>query len=326
MKLDKNTKISPFVIARYEHGYETASSLYKEIHLDKGTYSLWENGNTSHISEGKTFAAFQKMCEIFGWTLEGGRNSLSNMYKWKHDDEIKIIKPTYDEWKSMRGHTEMTTLDTSKTDISKEEAMLNNPLKVWRGKNNLTRSEAAKLCHVDVNVYSDCEDGIKKPNGFDLTKILKGADLHFLDIQKIFRDDTVKTVIENALEASKNQDPVTLENDVISVKICDEIDHNKVIEEVFEASKKANDDEVLDALEKTSKPGSKINEKLKKQTVSYRKEESDIDDFYRPANNSKNIAISKQTARYILRTLYGVLEYNEYYKILSEFTKGGLNL
>ena len=84
--------------------------------------------------------------------------------------------------------------------------MLDNPLKIWRGQKNLTRSEAAKLCHVDINVYSDCEDGVKKPNGFDLTKILKGTGLGFVDIQKIFRDDTVKNAIENALAAQSKQE------------------------------------------------------------------------------------------------------------------------
>lgn len=557
MKLDKNTKISPFVIARYEHGYETASSLLKEIPIDKSVYSTWENGNVSYISEGKTFAAFQKICEIFGWALEEGRNNLSNMYKWKHDDEIKIVKPTYDEWKKMRGHTEMATLDTSKTDISKEEAMLNNPLKVWRGKNNLTRSEAAKLCNVDINVYSDCEDGVKKPIGYDLTKIMNTTGVSLTQLAAMFRATVGIEALTNAIEDSKNPDPVTLENTTISVKICDEIDHNKVIEEAIANAKnnaelnkkpevekdsanwpdkifddmkvekseaaikilneeidKALDDKILksvltlregkvlkfyyidnrrlrdiaqafglsgsrvqqiknkalwkmkrriksavehinpeaskiidevttkneyplnfivdkcslpaedwiveefnrqmdekvyaskdaasyiffkperDAIRKVFRDGvqadgellntictaaiifknhikksaglietvaekiteaknerlakeiatvinpiygltsAKIDEnkqdpmqkKLANQTVSYLKEEPVLNDSSTPANNSKNIAISKQTARYILRTLYGVLEYNEYYKILSEFTKGGLNL
>lgn len=299
MKLDKNTKISPFVLARYEHGYETASSLYKKIHLDKGTYSLWENGNVSYISEGKTFVAFQKMCKIFGWTIEGGRNNISNMYKWKHDDEIKIVKPTYNEWKEMRGHIEMATLDTSETDISKEEAMLNNPLKVWRGKNDLTRSEAAKLCNVDINVYSDCEDGVKKPIGYDLTKIMNTTGVSLTQLAAMFRATVGMEALKNAIEASENPEPVTLENTAISVKICDEIDHNK-----------------QDPMQK----------KLANQTVSYLKEENVLDGYDRPANNSKNITISKHTARCILRDLYNVLEFNEYYKILSEFTKGGLNL
>ena len=386
------------------------------------------------------------MCDVFGWTYEEGLNNLSNLNKWYKDPNIHIVKPTMEQAKAIAKtwKPNFTTLDTSKTDISKETAMLDNPLKVWRGKNNLTRSEAAKLCHVDVNVYSDCEDGVKKPNGFDLTKILKGSDLHFLDIQKIFRDDTVKTVIENALEASKNPDPVTLENAAISVKICDEIDHNKVIEDIFEASKKtevaknayplnfivdrcglpaedwiveefnrqmdekvyASKDadsyiffrverdairkvfqygmpadicvnatgELLDSIDtaaeafknhikksadligtvaekitesktvinpgivgslpicgltppKISKPKQDpMQKKLANQTVSYLKEENILDVSDRPANNSRNIAISKYTARVILNKLYGVLEFNEYYKILSEFTKGGLNL
>jgi hypothetical protein len=69
-----------------------------------------------------------------------------------------------------------------------------------------------------------------------------------------------------------------------------------------------------------------MQKKLANQTVSYLKEENVLDDSSTPANNSRNIAISKQTAKYILRTLYGALDFNEYYKILSEFTKGGLNL
>ena len=548
MKLDKNTKISPFVIARYEHGYETASSLLKEIPIDKSVYSTWENGNVSYISEGKTFVAFQKICEIFGWTLEEGRNNLSNMYKWKHDDKIKIAKPTYDEWKEMSGHTEMATLDASKTDISKEEAMLNNPLKVWRGKNNLTRSEAAKLCNVDINVYSDCEDGVKKPIGYDLTKIMNTTGISLTQLAAMFRATVGMDALNNAIEASKNPEPVTLENAAISVKICDEIDHNKVIEEAIanaknnaelnkkpevtkdsvnwpdkifddmkveksdtaikilneeidsaltlregkvlkfyyiddrrlrdiaqafglsgsrvqqiknkalwkmkrriesatkhinpEASKiidevttkneyplnfivdrcglpaedwiveefnRQMDEKVYaskdaasyiffkverDAIRKVYRDGycadgellgnvddavltfknhikksadligtvaEKIteakNEKLAKeiatvinpiygltsakidkptqdpmqiklanQTVSYLKEEPVLDDSSTPANNSKNITISKHTARGILHKLYGILDFNEYYKILSEFTKGGLNL
>lgn len=557
MKLDKNTKISPFVLARYEHGYETASSLLKEIPLDKSVYSTWENGNVSYVSEGKTFVAFQKICEIFGWTIEGGRNNISNMYKWKHDDEIKIVKPTYNEWKEMRCHTEITTLDTSETDISKEEAMLNNPLKVWRGKNNLTRSEAAKLCNVDINVYSDCEDGVKKPIGYDLTKIMNTTGVSLTQLAAMFRATVGMEALKNAIEASENPDPVTLENTAISVKICDEIDHNKVIEEAIANAKnnselnkknevtkdsanwpdkifddmkveksdtaikilneeidKALDDRILNstltlregkvlkfyyidnrrlrdiaeafglsesrvqqikskaswkmkrriksAVEHINPEASKIidevttkniyplnfivdrcglpaedwiveefnrqmdekvyaskdansyiffkderyairkvfrdgvqanaellgnvaaaeltfkdhikksadligtvaekiteakNEKLAKeiatvinpiygltsakidankqdpmqkklanQTVSYLKEENVLDGSDRPANNSKNITISKHTARCILRDLYGVLEFSEYYKILSEFTKGGLNL
>lgn len=540
MKLDKNTKISPFVIARYEHGYKTASSLIKEIHLDKCTYSQWENGNASRISEGRTFSEFQKICEIFGWTLEGGRNNISNMYKWKHDDKIKIIKPTYDEWKEMRGHTEMATLDTSETDISKEEAMLNNPLKVWRGKNNLTRSEAAKLCNVDINVYSDCEDGIKKPIGYDLTKIMNTTGVSLTQLAAMFRATVGMEALKNAIEASENPEPVTLEeviglndeevmealdkkNEVAkdsanwpdkifddmkveksdtAIKILNEeidkalddrilnstltlregkvlkfyyIDNRrlrdiaqafglsgsrvqqiknkalwkmkrriksavehinpeaaKIIEEVTTknvyplnfivdrcglpaedwiveefnrqmdekvyASKDANsyiffkderyairkvfrdgvqaDAELLGnvaAAELTFKDHIKksadligtvaekiteakneklakeiatvinpiygltsakidtnkqdpIQKKLANQTVSYLKEENVLDDSDRPANNSKNITISKHTARGILRYLYNVLEFNEYYKILSEFTKGGLNL
>lgn len=521
MKLDKNTKISPFVIARYEHGYETASSLLDDIGLNRSVYSTWENGNVSYISEGKTFAAFQKICEIFGWSLEEGRNNLSNMYKWKHDDKIKIVKPTYDEWKSMRGHTEMATLDTSETDISKEEAMLNNPLKVWRGKNNLTRSEAAKLCNVDVNVYSDCEDGVKKPIGYDMTKILKGTGLGFVQIAKIFSDDTVNTIIANALANTEDEDSTgVLEKDsanwpdkifydmkveksdaaikilneeidkalddrilkpmILTVregkvlkfyyidnrtlgdiaqafglsgsrvqqiknkalwkmkrriasavehinpeasKIIDEVttkneyplnfivdrcslpaedwiveEFNRQMDEKVYASKDAasyiffkverdairkvfrdsvqvqEDGEFFDTIDTAAEAfknhikksadiigtvAEKIteakNEKLAKeiatvinpiygltsakvdepkqdpmqkrlanQTVSYLKEENVLDDSSAPANNSKNIEISKHTARVILHKLYGVLEFNEYYKILSDFIKGGL--
>lgn len=522
MKLDKNTKISPFVIARYEHGYETASSLLKEIPIDKSVYSTWENGNVSYISEGKTFVAFQKICEIFGWSLEEGRNNLSNMYKWKHDDKIKIVKPTYDEWKKMSGHTEMATLDTSKTDISKEEAMLNNPLKVWRGKNNLTRSEAAKMCNVDVNVYSDCEDGVKKPIGYDMTKILKGTGLGFVQIAKIFSDDTVNTIITNTededstevlekdsanwpdkifddmkvekseaaikilneeidkalddktspivnilksvltlreakilkfyyiddrrlrdiaqafglstsrvqqiknkalwkmkrrigsavehinLEASNTIDEVTTKNEYPLNFVVDRCglpaedwiieEFNRQMDEKVYASKDADsyiffrverdairkvfrddaqaDGELLDSIDtavdafknhikksasligtvaekiteakneklakeialvidpiygltsaKISKPKQDpMQKKLANQTVSYLKEEPVLNDSITPANNSRNISISKYTARVILQKLYGVLEFNEYYKILSEFTKGGLNL
>lgn len=430
MKLDKNTKISPFVLARYEHGYETASSLYKKIHLDKGTYSLWENGNVSYISEGKTFVAFQKMCKIFGWTIEGGRNNISNMYKWKHDDEIKIVKPTYNEWKEMRGHIEMATLDTSETDISKEEAMLNNPLKVWRGKNDLTRSEAAKLCNVDINVYSDCEDGVKKPIGYDLTKIMNTTGVSLTQLAAMFRATVGMEALKNAIEASENPETVTLEeviglNDEEVMEALDKTNEvtknayplnfivdrcglpaedwiveefNRQMDEKVYASKDADsyiffkderyairkvfrdgvqaDAELLGnvaAAELTFKDhikksadligtvAEKIteakNEKLAKeiatvinpiygltsakidtnkqdpmqkklanQMVSYLKEENVLDGSDRPANNSKNITISKHTARCILRDLYGALEFNEYYKILSEFTKGGLNL
>ena len=405
MKLDKNTKISPFVIARYEHGYETASSLLKEIPLDKSVYSTWENGNVSYISEGKTFIAFQKICEIFGWPLEEGRNNLSNMYKWKHDDKIKIIKPTYDEWKEMRGHTEMATLDTSKTDISKEEAMLNNPLKVWRGKNNLTRSEAAKLCNVDINVYSDCEDGVKKPIGYDLTKIMNTTGVSLTQLAAMFRATVGMEALTNAIEASKNPEPVTLEeviglNDEEVTEALDKKNEvtentyplnfivdwcgfpaedwiveefNRQMDEKAYASKDASSyiffKEERDAVKKVFRDGAlaygellnridtaraifeshlekikglagtvtkniskakpkqdPMQIKLANQTVSYLKEENVLDGSDRPANNSRNIAISKYTARVILNKLYGVLEFNEYYKILSEFTKGGLNL
>lgn len=405
MKLDKNTKISPFVIARYEHGYETASSLLKEIPLDKSVYSTWENGNVSYISEGKTFVAFQKICEIFGWTLEEGRNNLSNMYKWKHDDKIKIIKPTYDEWKEMRGHTEMATLDTSKTDISKEEAMLNNPLKVWRGKNNLTRSEAAKLCNVDINVYSDCEDGVKKPIGYDLTKIMNTTGVSLTQLAAMFRATVGMEALTNAIEASKNPEPVTLEeviglNDEEVTEALDKKNEvtentyplnfivdwcgfpaedwiveefNRQMDEKAYASKDATSyiffKEERDAVKKVFRDGAlaygellnsidtaraifeshlekikglagtvanniskakpkqdPMQIKLANQTVSYLKEEPVLNDSSTPANNSRNIAISKYTARVILHKLYGVLEFSEYYKILSEFTKGGLNL
>ena len=181
MKLDKNTKISPFVIARYEHGYETASSLYKEIHLDKGTYSMWENGNASRISEGRTFAAFHRMCEVFGWTLEGGRNNLSNMYKWKHDDKIKIIKPTYDEWKEMRGHTEMATLDTSKTDISKEEAQ------EYFGLINTTStplSPGEKLWSLHDPVKTILKEIVNNPH-FKITNIRKTRKREYLIATKL---------------------------------------------------------------------------------------------------------------------------------------------
>ena len=557
MKLEK---FNPFVAARLNAGYRSQDALAQVIGVKKPTYGQWEQGKFATVYE-INLSGFKKMCDVFGWTYEEGINNLSNLNKWYKDPNIHIVKPTMEQAKAIAKtwKPKLTTLDTSNTDISKEKAMLDNPLKVWRGKNNLTRSEAAKLCHVDVNVYSDCEDGIKKPNGFDLTKILKGSGLHFIDIQKIFRDDTVKTVIENALEASNNPDPVTLENTTISVKICDEIDHNKVIEDTFKTSKKNEEDlnkkpevskdsvnwsdkifddmkveksdaaikilneeidkaldnitppsvltlregkvlkfyyidnrtlrdiaqdfgltgtriqqirdralrkmkrciesdtkhinpeaskvidevttkneyplnfiidrcglpaedwiveefnrqmdekayaskdassyiffkperdairkvfrdhrviidgELLDSIDtaaltfkdhikksagligtvakkiteakneklakeiatvinpiygltsaKISKPKQDpMQKKLANQTVSYLKEEPVLNDSGMPANNSRNIAISKQTARYILRKLYGVLDVNEYYKILSEFTKGGLNL
>ena len=424
MKLEK---FNPFVVARLNAGYRSQDALAQVIGVKRPTYGQWEQGKFAAVYE-INLSGFKKMCDVFGWTYEEGLNNLSNLNKWYKDPNIHIVKPTMEQAKAIAKtwKPNFTTLDTSKTDISKETAMLDNPLKVWRGKNNLTRSEAAKLCHVDVNVYSDCEDGIKKPNGFDLTKILKGSGLHFIDIQKIFRDDTVKNVIENtlnALEDSKNPDSVTLENDVISVKICDEIDHNKVIEDAFKTSKKKDEDlnkkpeveentyplnfivdwcgfpaedwiveefnrqmdekayaskdatsyiffkEERDAVKKVFRDGAlaygellnsidtaraifeshleklkglagtvanniskakpkqdPMQIKLANQTVSYLKEENVLDGSDRPANNSRNIAISKYTARVILNKLYGVLEFNEYYKILSEFTKGGLNL
>lgn len=449
MKLEK---FNPFVVARLNAGYRSQDALAQVIGVKRPTYGQWEQGKFAAVYE-INLSGFKKMCDVFGWTYEEGLNNLSNLNKWYKDPNIHIVKPTMEQAKAIAKtwKPKLTTLDTSETDISKETAMLDNPLKVWRGKNNLTRSEAAKLCHVDINVYSDCEDGIKKPNGFDLTKILKGSGLHFIDIQKIFRDDTVKTVIENALEASENPDSVTLENTAISVKICDEIDHNKVIEDAFKTSKKKDeylnknpeaskiidevttkntyplnfivdrcglpsedwiveefnrqmdekayaskdaasyiffkperdairkvfrdhrviiDGELLNTIDTAAltfkdhikksagligtvakkiveiedpdgnvykdvlKPdpdepkviASPMQIKLANQTVSYLKEEPVLNDSGMPANNSRNIAISKQTARYILRKLYGVLDVNEYYKILSEFTKGGLNL
>ena len=402
MKLEK---VNPFTTARLNAGYRSRDAFAEKIGVSKATYKHWEMGYSATIYS-NSLSGFKKMCDIFGWTYEEGYNNLSNLNKWMKDKNINVTKPT--------GIVNLATLDTSNTDISKEQEMLDNPLKVWRGQKNLTRSEAAKLCNVDINVYSDCEDGVKKPNGFDLTKILKGTGLGFVDIQKIFRDDTVKTAIENALAESKNSG--------VSIQLCDEIDHNKIIEDIFEASKKADeesknayplnfivdkcglpaedwiveefnrqmvekvyaskdaasyiffkverdairkvfrdgvqaDGEMLDSidtaalafknhLEKlrglvgtvaekiTEAKPTKIDEpkqdpmqkKLANQTVAYLKEENVLDDSSAPANNSRNIAISKQMAKYILRTLYGTLEFNEYYKILSEFTKGGLNL
>lgn len=407
MKLEK---FNPFVTARLNAGYRSQNALAKVIGINRPTYSQWERGQYASVYD-CNISGFKKMCDIFGWTYEEGLNNLSNLNKWRKDSNVHIVNPTMEQaiaiaktWKP-----ELVTLDTSNTDISKEQEMLDNPLKIWRGQKNLTRSEAAKLCRVDVNIYSDCEDGVKKPNGFDLTKILKGTGLGFVDIQKIFRDDTVKKV---------------------SIQLCDEIDHNKVIEDIFEASKKTDEDldkksevakneyplnfivdkcglpaedwiieefnrqmdekvyaskdaasyiffkgerdairkvfrdgrvvidgELLDSIDTaaltfkthikksadligtvaekiTEAKPTKIDEpkqdpmqkKLANQTVSYLKEENVLGDSSAPTNNSRNIAISKQTAKYILRTLYGVLDYNEYYKILSEFTKGGLNL
>lgn len=541
MKLEK---VNPFVAARYNAGYRSRDAFAEKIGVSKATYKHWEMGYSATIYS-NNLSGFKKMCDIFGWTYEEGYNNLSNLNKWMKDKNINVTKPTC--------IVDLATLDTSNTDISKETDMLDNPLKIWRGQKNLTRSEAAKLCNVDINVYSDCEDGVKKPNGFDLTKILKGTGLGFVDIQKIFRDDTVKNAIENALAAQSNN--------VISIPLCDEIDHNKIIEEAIANSKnnnvsdpneptviakdstnwldkifddmkveksdaaikilneeidKALDDRILkpiiltvregkvlkfyyidnrtlkdiaqgfglsttrvqqikskalrkmkrrieSAVEHINPEASKIidevttkneyplnfivdrcglpaedwiveefnrqmdekvyaskdaasyiffkperyairkvfrdhrviidgellntidtaaltfkdhikksagligtvaekiteakNEKLAKeiatvinpiygltsakidepkqdpmqkklanQTVSYLKEENVLGDSGAPTNNSRNIAISKQTAKYILRTLYGTLDYNEYYKILSEFTKGGLNL
>jgi DNA-binding XRE family transcriptional regulator len=409
MKLEK---INPFVEARRNAGYRSRDAFAEKIGVTKSTYKHWEMGVNATVYS-NNLSGFKKMCDIFGWSYEEGLNNLSNLNKWRKDKNINVVKPT--------GTVELATLDTSNTDISKEQEMLDNPLKIWRGQKNLTRSEAAKLCHVDINVYSDCEDGVKKPNGFDLTKILKGTGLGFVDIQKIFRDDTVKNAIENALAAKSNN--------VISIQLCDEIDHNKIIEDIFEASRKTDEDldekseaaknayplnfivgkcglpaedwiveefnrqmdekvyaskdaasyiffkPERDAIRKIFRDGrvadpgllgnvddaalifknhleklkglvgtvaekiteakpTKIDEpkqdpiqkKLANQTVSYLKEENVLDDSSTPATNSKSIAISKQTARYILRTLYGTLDFNEYYKILSEFTKGGLKL
>ena len=531
MKLEK---VNPFVEARYNAGYRSRDVFAKKIGVSKETYGNWERGEGTTVYS-NTLTGFKKMCDIFGWTYEEGYNNLSNLNKWRKDKSINVVKPT--------GTVELATLDTSNTDVSKEQEMLDNPLKVWRGQKNLTRSEAAKLCNVDINVYSDCEDGVKKPSGFDLTKILKGTGLGFVDVQKIFRDDTVKNAIENALAARSNN--------IISIPLCDEIDHNKIIEEAIASAKNNNGsdldeptviakdsanwpdkifddmkveksdaaikilneeidkaltvregkvlkfyyidnrtlkdiaqgfglsttrvqqikskalrkmkgriesavehinpeaskiiDEVTtkntyplnfivdrcglpaedwiveefnrqmdekvyaskdadsyiffkverDAIRKVYRDGRVVidgellqniddaaltfknhikksagligtvaekiteakNEKLAKeiatvinpiygltsakidepkqdpmqkklanQTVSYLKEENVLDDSSMPANNSRNIAISKQTAKYILRKLYGVLDVNEYYKILSEFTKGGLNL
>lgn len=332
MKLEK---FNPFVTARLNAGYKSQNAFAKVINVSRPTYSQWEQGKYASVYE-HTLTGFKKMCDIFGWTYEEGLNNLSNLNKWRKDPNVNIVNPTMEQAKAMvkTWKPELATLDTSNTDISKEIKMIDNPLKVWRGQKNLTRSEAAKLCHVDVNVYSDCEDGIKKPNGYDLTKILKGTGLGFLDIQKIFSDDTVKEAIENAITESKNG--------VISIQLCDEIDHNKIIEDAIANSKNNNGSDIIPdqnepaviaEASKKAKP-TKIDEskqdpmqkKLANQTVSYLKEENVLDNSNTPANNSRNIAISKQTAKYILRTLYGTLDYNEYYKILSEFTKGGLNL
>lgn len=425
MKLEK---FNPFVTARYNAGYRSQNALAKVINVRRPTYSQWEQGKYASVYS-DNLSGFKKMCDIFGWTYEEGLNNLSNLNKWRKDPNINIVNPTMEQAKAIAKtwKPELTTLDTSNTDISKEEKMLDNPLKIWRGQNNLTRSEAAKLCNIDINVYSDCEDGVKKPNGFDLTKILKGTGLGFVDIQKIFRDDTAKLLDSPLILAHKNDMEKALagsNNGVVSIQLCDEIDHNKVIEDIFEASKKDEKSEVAknayplnfivgkcglpaedwiveefnrqmdekvyaskdaasyiffkperDAIRKIFRDGraadpgllgnvddavlafkdhldklrglvgtvaeniskakpTKIDEskqdpmqkKLANQTVAYLKEENVLDDSSTPANNSRNITISKQTAKYILRTLYGTLEFNEYYKILSEFTKGGLNL
>ncbi len=228
MKLEK---FNPFTTARLNAGYKSQDKLAQAIGVTRSTYSQWEQGRWASVYD-HNLAGFKKMCNIFGWTYEEGLNNLSNLNKWRKDPNVYIVKPTMKQAKSVAKSwkPELATLDTSNTDISKEQEMLDNPLKIWRGKQNLTRSEAAKLCHVDINVYSDCEDGVKKPNGFDLTKILKGTGLGFVDIQKIFRDDTVKNAIEHALaEQSKNSG--------VSVHLCDEIDHNEVIENVLVKSK-----------------------------------------------------------------------------------------
>lgn len=195
MKLEK---INPFVEARRNAGYRSQNDLAQAIGVTRSTYRQWETGICASVYT-CNLSGFKKMCDIFGWTYEEGYNNLSNLNKWRKDKNINVVKPA--------DMVELATLDTSNTDISKEQEMLDNPLKIWRGKHNLTRSEAAKLCHVDINVYSDCEDGVKKPNGFDLTKILKGTGLGFIDIQKIFRDDnTVKNAIKNALAAQSKQE------------------------------------------------------------------------------------------------------------------------
>lgn len=214
MKLEK---FNPFVTARLNAGYKSQDKLAQVIGVKRSTYSQWESGKWASVYD-HNLTGFKKMCDIFGWTYEEGLNNLSNLNKWRKDPNIHIVKPFPAQARSIAKSwkPELTTLDTSNTDISKELEMLDNPLKVWRGKQNLTRSEAAKLCHVDVNVYSDCEDGVKKPNGYDLTKILHGTGLGFVDIQKIFSDDTVKKV---------------------SIQLCDEIDHNKVIEDIVASSK-----------------------------------------------------------------------------------------
>lgn len=202
MKLEK---FNPFAVARLNAGY-SQSKLAQAIGVSQPTYSQWERGIYASVYE-HNLTGFKKMCDIFGWTYDEGFNNLSNLNKWRKDLNVHVVNPTMEQaiaiaktWKP-----KLATLDTSNTDISKEQEMLDNPLKIWRGQKNLTRSEAAKLCHVDVNVYSDCEDGVKKPNGYDLTKILHGTGLGFVDIQKIFRDDTVKNAIENALAASKSE-------------------------------------------------------------------------------------------------------------------------
>ena len=193
MKLEK---VNPFVAARYNAGYRSRDAFAEKIGVSKATYKHWEMGYGATIYS-NNLSGFKKMCDIFGWTYEEGYNNLSNLNKWRKDKNINVVKPT--------GIVELATLDTSNTDISKELEMIDNPLKVWRGQNNLTRSEAAKLCNIDINVYSDCEDGVKKPNGFDLTKILKGTGLGFVDIQKIFRDNTAKLLDSPLTLAHKNE-------------------------------------------------------------------------------------------------------------------------
>lgn len=204
MKLEK---FNPFAAARLNAGYSSQRKLASAIGISQPTYSQWERGKYASVYE-HNLTQFKKMCDIFGWTYEEGLNNLSNLNKWRKDPNVHIVNPTMEQAQAIAKtwKPDLATLDTSNTDISKEMEMLDNPLKIWRGQKNLTRSEAAKLCHVDINVYSDCEDGIKKPNGFDLTKILKGTGLGFVDIQKIFRDDTVKNAIENALAAQSKQE------------------------------------------------------------------------------------------------------------------------
>lgn len=406
MKLEK---FNPFVVARYNAGYKSQDALANAIGVNRASYGNWETGRFATLYSGN-LTGFKKMCDIFGWSYEEGMNNLSNLNKWRRDPNINIVKPTMAQAKSIAKswRPELATLDTSNTDISKEEAMLNNPLKIWRAQNNLTRSEAAKKCNVDINVYSDCEDGVKKPAGYDLTKIMNTSGVSLTQMASIFNVDKeirdavdasmpiLADIIENKL-TEDNKDYGT-----VSVPLTDDIDHNQVIEnalnkdwpdKIFEAMgiEKSDDGvkilnearyltereervlkfyyienrtlrdigltlgvtssrvseiknkalrkikrtitkKLAEAKPEEPKKPSPLQEKLDNQTVSYLKIDeqpvnpSKVIEPEEVRRNSKNISISKQTARVILHKLYGVVDSAEYLRILSEFTKGGLNL